>query len=191
MARKSMVRTFKEAQNAGPFGEYPILPEGVDPQLYLSRNDRQQPFFLTCEKDSLLAQMSGTAVIEFLDSSVNRFRAVPGDFIYVPGGTPHRVTPEEIGTQYRYKAEPSGLEAVSFRCPSCTAELMQQTWDTAAELPQEAYLRAVLSFNNNEGARVCAACGTAHPAIDLDGYKWRAIVDELSGAGSASEEEAW
>jgi hypothetical protein len=186
MARKRMLNTFKEARNAGTYGEYPVLSEGVDPQMFLSRNDRQQPFFLTCEKDTLLIQMSGASTIEFLNSSVNFFRAVPGDFVYVPGGTPHRVIPDNQGVQYRVKANNGGLEAVSFHCPSCSNELMQETWDTAAELSQEAYLRSVTIFN--ERSRTCASCGAVHPIIDLTGYRWREIAEELRGV---SEEQAW
>lgn len=188
MARKRMLNTFREAKNAGPYGEYPVLSDDVDPQFFLSQNDRQQPFFLTCEKDTVLVQMSGASTIEFLDSSVNFFRAVPGDFVYVPGGTPHRINPDGSCVQYRIKANKSGLEAVSFHCPSCGAELLQDTWETSSMLPQEAYLRAVSTFNRDDRVRVCVSCGTAHPVIDLGGYRWQAIIDELKASDGA---EAW
>lgn len=188
MARKRMVHTFREAKNAGPYDEYPILTEDVDPQLHLSRNDRQQPFFLTCGKDSMIVQMSGTARVEFRGSSVNTFDTVPGDYVYVPAGTPHRISPDGVAVQYRYKARNSGLEGVSFRCPSCDRQLSSEVWDTAEELPQKAYLRIVEAFNADEAARTCSHCSTVHPAIDLSGYRWKQIVEEFE---AQEMEEAW
>lgn len=46
MERKRMLQVFKEARHAGPYDEFPVLLEEIDPQLFLSRNDRPQPFFL-------------------------------------------------------------------------------------------------------------------------------------------------
>lgn len=188
MARKRMLNTFREAQAAGPYGELPVLADEVDPQFFVSRNDRPQPFFLTCEKDTILVQMSGISTIHFLSSSVNYFKAVPGDFIYIPAGTSHRIIPQEESVQYRIKARKSGTEAVSFRCPQCGSELMRQVWNTDEEVSQEAYLRAVTRFNGNEQQRTCSKCGASHPLIDLDGYRWRQIADELK---SATEAQAW
>ncbi len=37
-----------------------------------------------------------------------------GDFLYVPGGTPHRIVPTEPSIQMRYKASHPGLEAVAW-----------------------------------------------------------------------------
>ena len=87
MARKRMFFTFKEAVERGPFDEYPVLPEETDPQLHLSRNDRVQPFYALCGKDTVIVQMSGTGRVEFRDASVNFFDLEVGDFVYVPAGT--------------------------------------------------------------------------------------------------------
>jgi 3-hydroxyanthranilate 3,4-dioxygenase len=183
-----MLNTFKQAVDAGPYDEYPVLPPGVDPQLFLSRNDRPQPFYLVCEKDTMLIQMSGTGVVEFRDSSVNFFKTAPGDHIYVPAGTPHRITPNGVAIQYRYKAEQSGLEAVAWYCLHCGAALHRETWDTGDVLPQEGYLRATTAFNTDSAKRTCAACGHVHPTIDLDAFRWATIARELREGDSGDEQ---
>lgn len=188
MPRRRMLDTFDTAKDLGPYDEYPVLTEGVDPQLHLSVNDRPQPFHLTCEKDCVLVQMSGKARLEMRNSSVLYFNLVPGDYAYVPAGTPHRILPSEPSIQYRYKAEHAGLEAATFYCDACGTVLLKDTWDTAEELPQAAYLRAVTTFNADESVRQCAQCRHSNPAIDMNGYRWGAIVEELSAGVT---EEAW
>ena len=189
MPRRRMLDTFDTAKELGPYDEYPVLSEGVDPQLHLSVNDRPQPFHLTCEKDCILVQMSGKARLEMRDSSVLHFNLVPGDYAYVPGGTPHRIVPSEPSIQYRYKAEHAGLEAVTFYCDACGTMLLKDTWDTVEELPQAAYLRAVTTFNADDTVRACSRCGHANPAVDLAGYRWRSIAEEIAAGGEV--EEAW
>lgn len=189
MARRRMLDTYDTAQNSGPYDEYPVLPEGVDPQLHLSKNDRPQPFHLTCEKDCMLVQMSGKARVEIRDSSVRFFDLVPGDYAYIPAGTPHRIVPTETSILYRYKAEHAGLEAVAFYCDQCAGLLYKETWDTAEEIPQAAYLRTVKEFNISEDIRRCESCDSVHPPIDLNGYRWEAVAHELSMP--QSEEAAW
>ena len=188
MPRKRMLDTFDTAKELGPYDEYPVLSKGVDPQLHLSVNDRPQPFHLTCGKDCIIVQMSGSARLELRDSSVLYFDLVPGDYAYVPAGTPHRIMPAEPSIQYRYKAEEAGLEAVAFYCDGCGQILMKQVWDTAQELPQAGYLRAVATFNADERVRTCGTCGHRSPTVDLTGYRWREIVDELT---ETETEEAW
>ena len=189
MPRRRMLDTFDTAKDLGPYDEYPVLSEGVDPQLHLSVNDRPQPFHLTCGKDCILVQMSGKARLEMRDSSVLHFNLVPGDYAYVPAGTPHRIVPSEPSIQYRYKAEHAGLEAATFYCDACGTMLLKDTWDTADEVPQAAYLRVVTTFNADESVRRCSHCGHANPAVDLAGYRWQAIVEEL--AEPAEAEAAW
>ena len=190
MPRRRMLDTFDTAKDLGPYDEYPVLSEGVDPQLHLSVNDRPQPFHLTCEKDCILIQMSGKARLEMRDSSVLHFNLVPGDYAYVPAGTPHRIVPSEPSIQYRYKAEHAGLEATSFYCEGCGELLARTTWDTAEELPQAGYLRSVEAFNADESARRCGRCSTLHPPVELGGFRWREIVEELTSS-QAEEEPAW
>lgn len=187
MPRRNVFETFAAAAQAGPYDEYPMLAEGVDPQIHLSKNDRAQPFFLTCEKNSMLVQMSGKARIFMKDSSVNYFDLVGGDHVYVPAGTPHRIVPAEASVMYRYKANNAGLEAVSFHCEACGELLLQETWDTAEEVPQTAYLRITRSFNDDATLRSCS-CGTVTPPIDLADFRWGEIAEELSAQES---EAAW
>jgi len=63
MNRSRALSIFQEAKAAGSYDEYPVLPPDIDPQLHLSRNHRPQPFFLVCEHDCVLTQMSGRATV--------------------------------------------------------------------------------------------------------------------------------
>jgi len=179
MPRSRMFDTFREAPAFGPFDEYPVLSPGVDPQLHLSRNDRPQPFYLICGKDSVLVQMSGGATVHFKLSDVLRYRLRTGDFVYIPAGTPHCIVPEGIALNYRYKAERAGLEGVAWYCPRCDAEIHRDVWDTEVELPQEGYARASAAFNRDPALRACPACGVEHPPLDLHGFRWTDIAREL------------
>lgn len=179
MARKRMLHTFKECGQRGPYDEYPVLPEEVDPQLHLSRNDRVQPFFLICAKDTVIVQMSGTGKIEFRDSPTLWWPTVPGDFVYVPAGTPHRIVPDEVCVHYRYKARVSGLEGVAWYCPRCNQRIASHMWDTASIVSQLGFLQAVRTFNGASDARLCSSCGCEHPEIDLAPYRWEQIAKEL------------
>jgi 3-hydroxyanthranilate 3,4-dioxygenase len=179
MPRRRLQQTFKLAAQVGFFDEYPVLPDGVDPQLTLSRADRAQPFFLVCEKDSLIVQMTGHAHVEFKNSSVLSMATCPGDFVYVPARTPHRIVPAEDSLLYRYKAERAGLEAVAWYCQNCGEQVHRVTWDAADELPQEGYVRAVSEFNASESLRTCGKCANVHPPVDAAGNNWHRIATEL------------
>jgi hypothetical protein len=180
MKRKRQVDVLAAAREAGPYDEVPLLPAEVDPQVYLSRNDRTQPFYLVCEHDSVIAQLAGRARVEFKDTSVLSFQAEPGDHVYVPAGTPHRILPETESIQVRYKARDAGWEAVAWYCPACGAQLRYEEWDTAAELPQAAYWRICQAFNGDPASRTCTRCGAVHPVLALDGIRWPAMAAALN-----------
>lgn len=171
--------TFEAAAQAGPYDERPMFPPGVDPQLCLSRNDRPQPFFLLCEQDTVLVDVAGTGRVEFPAGPVRYHTLQPGDFVYVPGGTPHRLVPETESVIFRFKAEHPGLEGVAWYCASCGTEVHRVEWDTAVELPQEGYLRACHAFNGDAALRACPGCGAAHPEVDLAGLRWGALAAEI------------
>ena len=179
MARKQRFAAFDEAAKRGPYDEYPMLPAGIDPQIHLSRNDRPQPFFLICEHDTVLINMSGQGRVEFPDGPVRYHPVVPGDFVYVPSGTPHRIIPDGECVQLRYKADHPGLEAVAWFCEECDAEVAREVFDTAQEISQDGYLRACRAFNAAAERRKCAACGHTHDEIDLAPYRWEAVAAEV------------
>lgn len=187
MAGKRVFHTFKEAENSGPYDEYPMLPTGIDPQIHLSRNDRPQPFYLICEKDCVLVQMSGEAKVDFVEGPARFFDMEPGDFVYVPGGTPHRVVPESESIQYRYKAEKAGLEGVAWYCPECGTEVTRNVWDTEKMLPQEGYVDACESFNENDSNRTCPKCKTVHPKADVAGTRWAEIAEQVRTEAAAEK----
>jgi 3-hydroxyanthranilate 3,4-dioxygenase len=185
MARKKTFQTFREARKLGPYDERPMLPDEIDLQLHLSRNDRPQPFFLICEKDTMIAQMSGTGRVEFKGTDVNSFPLEPGDFIYVPAGTPHRLVPSSESVNFRYKPRRPGLEGVAWYCPGCGAELHREVWDTASVVSQAAAYDACRRFNGDVRARTCGACRTAHPEIDLAPFNWQTVAAEIEADRSA------
>ncbi len=179
MERKRMVRIFETAREAGPYDEFPVLLPGIDPQLHLSRNRDPQPFYLICEQDTVLVQMSGEAAVHFKEGPVLYHTMEPGDFVYVPGGTPHRIVPRTESIQVRYKAERPGLEGVAWYCETCGDEVWREEWDTAEELPQEGYWRACEAFNGDVGLRRCGGCGAEHAPVDLTGVRWPEIAAAL------------
>lgn len=186
MTGKRMFMTFREAEARGAYDEFPMFPPEVDPQLHLSCNDRAQPFWLVCAKDTVLVLMTGTSTVEVRHRGTQCFDTAAGDFIYVPAGAPHRILPAESSIQYRYKAAKPGLEAAAWYCGSCDAEVSRETWDAERELPQSAYLRACLAFNADSDRRRCGSCGTIHPEVDLSGISWAEVAVELGSKGEAA-----
>jgi 3-hydroxyanthranilate 3,4-dioxygenase len=182
------VMTFAAAPAAGNYGEMPVLGSEIDPQLHLSRNDRPQPFFLVCQKDTVVVQMSGRGRLEFPTGPARYFTLEVGDFAYVPGGLPHRYLPDSASVQYRYKAREAGLEAVAWYCQSCGGEVARRAFDTAKVLPQDGYAEACAWFNGEPARRTCPGCGAAHAPADTTGTRWREIAAEVrSGRRDAAE----
>lgn len=179
LARKQRFAAFEEAIKRGPYDEYPMLPSGVDPQVCLSRNNRIQPFYLICEHDTVLVNMSGEGRVEFIVGPVRYHELVPGDFVYVPAGTAHRIFPEGECVHLRYKPEHPGFEAVAWYCEECGQELTRSTWDTAVELPQEGYLRACQEYNASADIRMCSFCQHSHAPIDLSPFNWGPVAQEI------------
>ncbi len=176
------VQTFAAAPAAGNYGEMPVLAPDIDPQLFLSRNDRPQPFWLICQKDSVLVQMSGRGRLEFVAGPARYYTMQVGDFAYVPGGLAHRYVPDAPSVQYRYKARKSGLESIAWYC-ACGAEVARHTFDTAKTLPQEGYDAGCAWFNADAGNRLCPACGAAHASADTEGTRWPELAAGIkSGA---------
>lgn len=182
--RKNTLNLFREASKLGSFDEFPVLRPDVDPQLHVSRNEVDQPFFLTCQKDCVIALVSGAATVEFASGGVRFFDLEPGDFVYVPGGAAHRLRVREPGIQLRYKAREAGGESVAWYCAKCGHELFHHGWEGAETLPQESYLEACESFNSDSVHRTCSSCAEVHPALDLQPFRWQSIVQALR-AGEA------
>ena len=179
MKRKKSFAIFDEAPKRGPYDEFPMLPPGVDPQLCLSRNDVAQPFYLICEYDTALLQMSGSGRLHLRESPVLYHRLEPGDFAYIPAGMPSRYLPDGESIQLRYKGEHPGREGATWYSETSGARAGTVTWDTAIELPQEGYLRACTAFNADESLRRCSATGEVLPKLDLAPFSWAEAAAEL------------
>lgn len=179
LPRKKTFVVFREAKKLGPYDERPMLPGDVQLQIHMSRNDHRQPFFLICEKDTVLAVFAGTGIVELEGSSVRRFPLEPGDHVFVPGGTPTRLDPASESVIMRYKARDAGLEAVAWYCESCGEELYRHVFDTALLHPQEGYAAGCRAFNAAEALRRCDVCACVHPPIELGPYRWDELGQQL------------
>lgn len=180
LRRKKTFVVYREANKLGAYDERPMLPDDIQIQLYLSRNDHPQPFFLVCEKDTMLVSFSGAGKVEFKDTGVLYFPLEPGDHVYVPAGAPTRLVPDEESIIMRYKPREAGLEGVAWYCEGCGAELHRHVFDTADTYPQEGYLAGTRAFNASEELRTCS-CGAVHPAVELGRYRWEQLAADLRG----------
>ena len=179
MGKEQMILPFVLAAGAGPYDEAPVLSEDLDIRLTLSRSAVAQPFHLICQHDSTLVFMSGNGGVVFKGSSVRRYDYSPGDVVYVPAGTPHRILPASETIHHRFKLPESQLEAVAWYCEDCGSEVHRDVFDLHEELPQEGYLRACREFSADEGLRRCARCDSVHAPCVLEGYRWRELAREL------------
>ena len=180
MPRNHTLFTFAAAAKAGNYDERPMLPDTLDLQIHLSKNDRPQPFHLICQHDTVLMVMSGEGRVEYRDASVLRHSYEVGDHLYVPAGVPHRVVPASESIMYRYKLPETELEGVAWYCDGCGKELYREVFELSAELPQEAYARIVRAFNADAARRTCNGCGAVHPEIDLAPFRWSEVARELN-----------
>ncbi len=188
--RSQIADLFSVGHKAGAWGDLPATPADFDPQILVSRNEGVQPFFLTCERDSLVVTLSGDGFVEFRDSNVLHFRVAPGDFVYVPAGTPHRIRAEGPMVQLRFKALHAGSEVVSWHCPECSTELWHREFDSSSEIAQRVYLEATNEFNSNESLRRCATCAATHPVVDVAGTHWDEVAAFLDTERAAAPARA-
>lgn len=167
MDRRRMLHAFKAAGEVGNYEDAPVLPENVDPQLHLSNNTELQPFYLVCEKDTVLGQLSGTALVRLRASSVNRFDLEPGDMLYVPAGTPHRIEPHSASVQIRYKVRDSQREGAVWTCQVCDAQVARLDW-RLTDPPSDSYLAACKWFNQHVADTQCPNCGGAVESVSTE-----------------------
>lgn len=184
--RDRFAHLLAQGAELGPYDELPLIPAHIDPQITLSRNDRPQPSYLIFERDSLLGTMTGRGHLELRTATVQRFDLEPGDYVYVPKRTPHRIVPHEPMIQFRCKAQPAGLEAAVWYCDACGAELWRYEFDADVEIPQAAWWSALESFNADEPRRTCAGCGAVAPVVSTDGLRWTEMADAI--AADAADE---
>lgn len=177
--RKNAFNLFREAAKLRSFDEFPLLRPEVDPQIYVSRNEVDQPFFVVCEKDAVIAQIGGKARVQFNESSVRHFDLSPGDYVYVPAGTPYRVLTSEAGEQIVYRARDAGRHGVVWFCDGCGAELDRMVWDSAAMPAQSGYQAASERHNADARRRACTTCGKAHAPVDMAPFRWSAVAEAL------------
>lgn len=186
ITRGRFQNVFDLALEIGPWDERPVAPSFADPQVCMSRGSSAQPFFLICEKDTVVMQIIGSADVQLRYTGMRHTRLEVGDILYVPAGTPCRIEPREESIHLRYKAINPGLEGVAWFCPSCDAEVRRYEFDAELLPVQLGYLDACRAFNAEPEHRTCGVCQTIHPAIDIEGYRWAQIAEE-SRADTASQ----
>jgi len=173
MDRRRMLHAFKAAKETGNYEDAAVLPEHLDPQVHLSRNSVPQPFYLVCEHDTIVGQLSGAAHIRLRASSVNAFTMGPGDMVYVPAGTPHRIEPMTPSVQIRYKVRGSEREAAVWTCAHCGGQVARLDW-RLTDPPSAAYAPACQWFNEQFAGTRCPGCGQPVAAVDLQELAWPA-----------------
>lgn len=178
--RKNAFNLLREAQKLMSFDEFPMARPEVDPQLHASRNEIDQPFHLVCEKDCVVAQVTGKARLLFAGGSVRYFDLEAGDHVYVPAGSIHRILTTEPGIQVRYKARLPGRERVVWHCDACGTEICRHEFDASAAPAQIGYQDAANAYNADPKNRKCPSCGHEHPAMDLTAVRWGAVAEALS-----------
>lgn len=183
--RKRFLNVYPAAEDARSYDERPLLLEHIDPQLFVSRNSIPQPFFLVCEKDTVLTSLSGEGIVEFRECSVLHHRFAAGDFVYVPAGTPHRIVPRTPSLHLRYKARVSALEGVAWYCETCNTQRYRTEWNAQTVLPQEGYAAACREYARSVAGRACQKCGSPAPALDLGDTRWDDVAAALRNAPKA------
>lgn len=173
MARRRMLQAFEAAKSMGNYEDVPVMPVDVDPQITLSRNTVAQPFYLAFEEDTVIALMSGSANVRLRDTNVTYWPLIPGDHVYVPAGTPHRLEPHEESVLIRYIGNDPAYRAAVFACEKCGAELDRLEWEQDLEVEATAvYSEVVRRFNDDEAVRTCATCGTVADQISIERLGW-------------------
>ena len=186
MPRKKTFQAMREAEKVGPYDDMPMLPEDLQIQVHLSRNDRPQPFHQIFEKDTLLFLLSGSGTVEMKDAPVARFTIKPGDCIYVPAGVPHRIVPDEESVMLRYKPQPAGLEGVSWYCSDCNTQLYRRIWSADTAVSQTMFHDLSREFAADAARRKCPGCGAMHPPPDLAGFRWTEAAQQLGGLAAVA-----
>jgi mannose-6-phosphate isomerase-like protein (cupin superfamily) len=186
MPRKKTFQAMREAERVGPYDDLPMLPDDLQLQVHLSRNDRPQPFHQIFEKDTLLFLLSGSGAVQLKDSPVAHFAIRPGDCLYVPAGVPHRIVPDEESVMLRYKPRPAGLEGVAWYCTDCNNELYRRVWNANTVVSQAMFDEASREFALEATRRKCPKCGVVHPPPDLSGFRWTKVAEELGALAAAA-----
>jgi 3-hydroxyanthranilate 3,4-dioxygenase len=110
-------------------------------------------------------QVSGNMHVNLMvDGKPQRVDIHAGETWLLPGNTPHspqRPEPGSVGLVIERIRETGTLEKFQWYCPNCNAlvhEVELQVTDIVADLPP-----VFAAFYENDAARVCRECGTAHP----------------------------
>ena len=188
MKRKRMLQLFEAAEQLwGSFDDFPALPPGTDPMPHLSRNTTSQPFFLVSDQDQTLINLTGEGEIWFAGERPEQFQLVAGDSVYIPAGIPSRVITHSPSLQVRFKAETPGREAAVWYCSDCQTVVYWYAIDTKNGIPQAAYWQAVQQFNTDAALRVCPACQTEQPPVDLGDIAWPAAAEAMQSMTKQAE----
>lgn len=173
MARRRMLQALDAAATVGNYADLAVLPADVDPQITVSRNSVDQPFFLAFEEDTVLAQMSGRCTVHLRQSNVLNYPMGQGDHVYMPAGTPHRITPDGEGVLIRYITNEAATRAALFACARCGNEIYRLEWQQeVADDAVAIYSEICRRFNDDVGRRTCSQCGEVANEVSLESLGW-------------------
>lgn len=177
MPRRRMLQPMEVAAKAPNYADVAVLPADVDPQITVSHNAVDQPFYLAFEEDTVLALMSGRSVVHLRGSNVLNYPLAQGDHVYMPGGTPHRIEVREEGVLLRYVTNEPAIRAAIFTCAECDSEVYRLEWrqdqsDDAVAI----YTEVATRFNEDEVRRTCRTCGTVAPQVSLEHMGWQSVA---------------
>jgi mannose-6-phosphate isomerase-like protein (cupin superfamily) len=157
MLRRRVIPAFKAAVDLVNYEDAQMIPEDVDPQVELSRNVLPQPFHLVIDEDTVLAVMSGEVAVHLKNSTVLSFKGLPGDHVYVPAGTPHRIVPSAESVVMRYTSNEPVRRGAAFFCSACGEEAYRWEWIHSTEVvARDVYKEVAIRFN--DGSRRCESC---------------------------------
>ncbi|MBF6569333.1 MAG: hypothetical protein IVW54_10715 [Candidatus Binataceae bacterium] len=180
MERRKATNIFAAVSGClGSHDDLPIMPAGSDPMTCVSRNRVPQPFFLISVHDQVLVMFAGTSRIELPGSDLGHTELKPGQMLYIPAGQPSRIVPLTESIQLKWRGEPGGWEAAVWYCARCNHEVFAKEFNTAVQLPQEAYWQACREFNADAKARTCSNCGAVSDAVDLSDIRWAEVAREI------------
>jgi hypothetical protein len=173
MPRRRMLQAFDTAATVGNYADLAVLPADVDPQITISRNSVDQPFFLAFEEDTVLAQISGHSVVHLRQSNVLNYSMGQGDHVYMPAGTPHRIVPDGEGVLIRYITNEPATRAALFACEECGTEIYRLEWQQeVADDSVPIYSEICRRFNDDEERRTCPECRSVAASVSLETLGW-------------------
>jgi hypothetical protein len=159
--------------------EWPLVPDGVEPQVDISRNTVPEPFFHVFDHDTVIVGMAGSGRVDLHDTNVLWEPIQPGDFVYIPAGAPSRIVPDDALLTIRFTGDARARQTCAWFCEQCGVEQYRFTWDATTARPQNGFIAATGAYAQERAGVGCDRCGAAMPALDLSSFRWAELAAQL------------